>query len=229
MRKLLSILFVLTFCVNSRVLARAPVWKIAVFTAEIDASADEVWNVVKDFGNLSWHPMVVKVDEAKRGNTKGATRKFTLNTGGHVTQKIKKYCPLKRIIRYNTSIKDMTIIETIVFNGQLHQIQAFPVGHNDGLIKVEGLGNEKSKIIWRSSIVRGLWQPAMTRNYKNNLITGELPEFNSETKSYIYKFVKAGMLGVMKKFDNNSTEEDIESCFTRNHRECKISIECDTK
>ncbi len=194
--------------------AHGPTRQTAVFKATIDANDDQVWAIIEKFDDLSWHPLVVSIDEAHDANKKGATRILTLKTGGQVTQVLKKYDPKKMLMKFKTPTDDMTILSTVEFSGQNHPIRTIPAYNYLDQIKVEKSGDDKSTLAWKATFFRG---------YTNNLTPGELPELNEDAaKSAIQHYVNAGLLAILKKYNQNATVESIESCFATNPKDCSF-------
>jgi mxaD protein len=104
----------------------------------VDASADKVWNAVKDFNALnSWHPAVA-TDEIVEGknNTAGAVRLLTLKGGGTIKEKLVSYEPAGRTFKY-------TIIEGVL-----------PVSGYKSTFAVKPIGKNKSSVTWSGHFKR---------------------------------------------------------------------------
>jgi mxaD protein len=210
--KIISVVFLLL--VMSSVQAHGPTRQTSVLTTIVDASADEVWAVIQNFDDLSWHPLVVSIEQVQGGNKKKATRTLVLETGGQAIQELKKYDAKKMWMKFKTPSDDMSILRTVEFKDQQHPIRAFPAENYLDQIKVERLGENKSTLAWKSSFFR---------SYTNNLVPGELPELNEDAaKAAIQGFVNAGLIAIMKKFNQNATAESIENCFSTNPNDCEF-------
>lgn len=65
---------------------------IRVYTSSvIDASADAVWNVIRDFNALpAWHPLIVdsKIENAQPSDKVGCVRAFRLRDGGFIREQL---------------------------------------------------------------------------------------------------------------------------------------------
>jgi mxaD protein len=214
MKKIIVIITVLMCFSITSAQAHGPTRQTAVFKATIDANDDQVWAIIEKFDDQSWHPLVVSIDEAHDANKKGATRILTLKTGGQVTQVLKKYDPKKMLMKFKTPTDDMTILSTVEFSGQNHPIRTIPAYNYLDQIKVEKSGDDKSTLAWKATFFRG---------YTNNLTPGELPELNEDAaKSAIQHYVNAGLLAILKKYNQNATVESIESCFATNPKDCSF-------
>ena len=208
----LSIL--LLFFISANTFAHGPIRQTSTFTVEIDASAKDVWSVINEFSDMSWHPLVLQVDSASGGNQKGAMRTITLKSGGQLVQKIKKHDVNKMFLKIKTPTKKMTTINSIEFKGEKNAIRTLPLSNLLDQIKVVSLEDNKSKLIWKSAYIRG---------YMNNLTPNVdyFPELDEgAANSAIKTFIGAGMLGILKKFNTNATEKDVDFCFATASGKC---------
>ena len=71
-------------------------------TVTINASADKVWNLVKDFNALNtWHPAVAKDDIVEgTNNSVGAVRLLSLKGGGTIKEKLLAFDATGHSFRY---------------------------------------------------------------------------------------------------------------------------------
>ncbi|MCK5897985.1 MAG: SRPBCC family protein [Methylococcales bacterium] len=206
----LSILFL----ISANTFAHGPIRQTSTFTAEIDGSAEDVWSIFNEFSDMSWHPLVLQVDSASGGSKKGAIRTITLKSGGQLVQKIKKHDAKKMFLKVKTPTKDMTIVDNIEFKGEKSAVRTLPLSNLLDQIKVVSLGDNKAKILWKAAYIRG---------YMNNLTPNvdHLPELDeSAANAAIKKYVGAGILGILKKFNKNATEDDVNLCFTTIPGQC---------
>jgi Polyketide cyclase / dehydrase and lipid transport len=71
----------------------------------VDASADEVWAVVRDFNGLAtWHAAFVPTSEiegGKSGDQVGGVRNFTLANGENLREKLLAHSDVERFYTYN--------------------------------------------------------------------------------------------------------------------------------
>ncbi len=205
---------VLMVLVMSSAHAHGPTRQTSVLTAIVDASAEEVWELIQNFDDLSWHPHVASIDKAQGGNNKKASRTWTMAAGGQVTQLLKKYDATTMRMKFKTPSDQMTEMGTVEFKGQQQSIRVFPAENYLDQIKVERFGDNKSKLAWKSSFFRG---------YTNNLVPGELLELNEDAaKKVIQQFVSAGLVAVMKKFNTNASVESIDICFSTDPNDCEF-------
>jgi mxaD protein len=107
-------------------------------TAEINASADKVWQTAKDFNGLhTWHPAVA-ADELVEGknNTVGAVRLLTLKGGGTIKEKLLNFNPAGRSFKY-------AIVEGVL-----------PVSDYTAALSVKPVGKDKSSVTWTGHFKR---------------------------------------------------------------------------
>lgn len=204
MKKIFLTLTTLMFFITSNVYAHGPSRQTSVFTAEVNVNADEIWAVIQDFSDMSWHPSVASVDDVKGGNKKGGTRTFTLKSGGQVTDVIKKHDAKKKLLKFKTPTDKMTVVKTIEHDAKENPIRSFPASNQVSQIKIESVDANTAKILWKSSYFRG---------YMNNLYPDELPELNQgAANTAIQNYIKAGILGLLQKFDKNAQKTAIKLC-----------------
>ena len=71
--------------------AHGPTRQKVTETIAIDAPADKVWAIVKDFSALkNWHPAVAE-SPADKGNEEGSVRQIKLKNGGALTESLEAY------------------------------------------------------------------------------------------------------------------------------------------
>ena len=85
--------------------AHGPVRQKAEEQITINAPAAKVWALIKNYGDMSWHPDIFNTT-SEGGNTKGAKRVLTLKNGGTITEELKKYDEAK--MSYAYKITDMS-------------------------------------------------------------------------------------------------------------------------
>jgi len=118
--------------------AHGPTRQKVVETVEINAPADEVWAVVGNFQDMSWHPAFKKT-EGTGGNDVGATRILTLEGGGQIFEKLSKYNAEGKSLAYEITEVDVKVV---------------PVTNYSASITVTPDG-DKSKVEWKSAFYRG--------------------------------------------------------------------------
>lgn len=143
------------FLFSSFAYAHGPVRQDTDETITINAPADKVWGIIKNYGDMSWLPPV-KSTEVKGGNEKGAIRVLTLKDGGTITEEMKKYDEAK--MSYSYKITDMSTAKTITHAGKEEKVPVVPVDNYSATITVEAQG--------ATSSVR--WKAGYYRAYTNN-------------------------------------------------------------
>lgn len=118
-------------------LAHGPTRQKVTETVSIDAPADKVWGLVKNFDALaSWHP-AVEASPADKGNAEGSVRQLKLKGGGALTETLEAYDDTR--MRYSYRAKD---------GG------ALPVTNYTSTISVKAEGG-KTLVEWRGAFYRG--------------------------------------------------------------------------
>ena len=107
-------------------------------TVTINASADKVWNLVKDFNGLNnWHPAIAKDDIVEgTNNTVGAVRLLSLKGGGTIKEKLLAFDATGHSFRY-------AIVEG-----------ALPVSGYTSRLSVKSAGDNKSTVTWSGRFKR---------------------------------------------------------------------------
>jgi mxaD protein len=107
-------------------------------TITINASADKVWNLVKDFNGLNnWHPAVAKDDIVEgTNNSVGAVRLLSLKGGGTIKEKLLAFDAKGHSFRY-------TIVEGVL-----------PVSNYSSRLSVKSTGAGKSTVSWSGKFQR---------------------------------------------------------------------------
>ncbi len=153
---------------SASVSAHGPVRQKVEEEITINAPAEKVWGIIKEYGDMSWLPSV-KSTSVTGGNEKGATRVLTLKNGGTITEELKKYDAAKMTYAYK--ITDMSTAKTIVHSGVEEKVPVFPVDNYAASIEVENKG--------ASSVVS--WKTGYYRAYMNNNPPAEMNEEAANT------------------------------------------------
>jgi mxaD protein len=133
---------------------------------DINASADKVWAVIKDFDQLQeWLP-AVKSSKATGGNSDGATRVLTLGNGGSITEELKSHSDKKMAMKYK--ITDMSVAQTVhhELSGEDVDVPVLPVENYSASLSVK----EKAGV---STVT---WKAAFYRAFLNNEPPAEMNE-----------------------------------------------------
>lgn len=153
-----GILFLFSALAN----AHGPVRGKMTATVTIDAPAADIWAVIQNYGDMSWHPAIKSVSGGD--NKKGSVRVLTLANGGTITEELKAYKADKMTYKYK--ITDMSSVKTIQHAGQDENVPVLPVENYAATIMVKEKGG--------SSIVT--WIATYYRAYVNNNPPEELNE-----------------------------------------------------
>ena len=117
--------------------AHGPTRQKVTETIAIDAPADKVWAIVKDFNALkNWHPAVAE-SPADRGNEEGSVRQLKLKNGGALTETLEAHDSAK--MRYSYRAKDGGALPVTNYTSTIS-------------VKAEGAG---SVVEWRGAFYRG--------------------------------------------------------------------------
>ncbi|NOQ16131.1 MAG: SRPBCC family protein [Methyloprofundus sp.] len=187
--KKISLLAFFLFLFSAVSYAHGPVRGKMTATVDIEASADEVWDIIKNFDDMSWHPGIAGTD-AEGGNKKGATRVLTLADGGTVTEFLKKYDAKK--MSYTYKITDMSVVKTIQHSGQDEDIPVIAVDNYQGKLTVKKKG-DSTVVVWIATYYRG---------YMNNNPPVELNEETADEQ--VTAILKAGLTSLLHKFEPNT-------------------------
>ncbi|MET0080940.1 MAG: SRPBCC family protein [Candidatus Thiodiazotropha lotti] len=132
---LFTLLISFTFFAN----AHGPTRQKVTVKQMIAAPPQVVWDRVKDFHDMSWHPIIAKT-EGDGGNDKGATRVLTLVNGGIINEELKKYDAAKQSFKYKINSVDVKIL---------------PVTNYSSTLTVKAAENGGSQVIWKGAFYRG--------------------------------------------------------------------------
>jgi mxaD protein len=181
MKKIILSISVLLFFFSPIVCAHGPVRQKAEEKITINAPAEKVWAIIKDFGSMSWHPEVFNTT-SQGGNEKGATRVLTLKDGGTLTEELKKYDEKK--MSYAYKITEMSSSKSITHAGAEEKVPALPVNDYAASIELANKG-DKTEVSWKAGYYRA---------YMNN---NPPEEMNEETANAAVKSVlETGLLNL---------------------------------
>ena len=188
MKKISTLAFFL-FLFSAVSYAHGPVRGKMTATVNIDAPAADIWEVIKNFDDMSWLPVVAST-EASGGNEKGATRVLTLVDGGTITEYLKK-CDAGKM-SYTYKITDMSIVKTIQHSGQDEDIPVLAVDNYQGKLTVKKKGSG-SVVVWVATYYRG---------YMNNNPPVELNEETADEQ--VTAVLTAGLESLSAKFNSSA-------------------------
>lgn len=148
--------------------AHGPVRQKVEETVTINASAEKVWETIKELCSLKqWHPKVSDCTQEGATN-KGAKRKLTLANSGWIVEELKNYNDKKMMYSYKFNVDDMSAAKTIVHASQEVKVPVLPVANYSGSIEVKKKGDNAAEVIWKGAFYRA---------YMNN---NPPPEMNEE-------------------------------------------------
>ncbi len=181
MKKVCLFLPVLLFFFSAAVNAHGPVRQKAEEEITINAPAEKVWSIIKNYGDMSWHPGIFNTT-VQGDNNKGAIRVLTLKDGGTITEELKKYDDKK--MSYAYKITEMSTAKTINHAGVDEKVPVLPVDNYAASIEVEAKGD--------TSVVS--WKAGYYRAYMNNNPPEEMNE--EAANSAVTSVLKAGLLNL---------------------------------
>lgn len=117
--------------------AHGPTRQKVIEKVTIDASADKVWAVIKDFDALEkWHPAIAR-SPADKGNTVGSVRSLEIKGGGTLSETLEGYDDA---------------MKKYIYRGK--DGGALPVSNYTSTIQVTPEGS-KAVVEWRGAFYRG--------------------------------------------------------------------------
>lgn len=148
--------------------AHGPTRQKVTETVEIALPAADVWEVIKDFGNADWLPMVEST-ESDGGNEEAAKRVLNLGSDVKVYETLKKYNAEKMTYSYKIPV-------------DTHDVNILPVNNYSSSITVKSTGDNTCTVTWKGAFYRG---------YPNN---DPPPELNDEAAlAAVTALYKAGL------------------------------------
>jgi len=181
MKKITLIASVLLAFFTAVASAHGPVRQKAEEQITINAPAEKVWALIKNFGDMSWHPDIFNTT-SDGGNKKGEKRVLTLKDGGTITEELKKYDEAK--MSYAYKITEMSTAKTITHAGVEEKVPVLPVDNYSAMIKVEAKGD--------TSVVS--WKAGYYRAYMNNNPPAEMNE--EAANAAVNAILKTGLINL---------------------------------
>ena len=175
--------------------AHGPVRAKLTATITIDAPAAKVWDVIKNYDDMSWLPAVRSVT-GEGTNNKGAIRTLHLASGGTITEELKAYDAAKMAYKYK--ITEMSTVGTIKHAGQDEHIPVLPVGNYAAEISVTDKGG-KAEVEWVATYYRA---------YVNNNPPAELNEDAADKA--VTDVLTSGLTNLAKKAGASATSVNID-------------------
>ena len=181
MKKIMLVVPALLFFFTGVASAHGPVRQDAEQEITINAPAEKVWGIIKNYGDMSWLPEVFNTT-SEGGNKKGATRVLTLKDGGTITEELKNYNEEK--MSYAYKITEMSTAKTITHAGVEEKVPVLPVDNYSAMIKVEAKGD--------TSVVS--WKAGYYRAYMNNNPPAEMNE--EAANAAVNAVLKTGLINL---------------------------------
>lgn len=184
MKKISLFVAALLLVFAGMVQAHGPVRGKLTATITIDAPAAKVWDVIKNYDDMSWLPAVRSVT-GEGTNSKGAIRTLHLANGGTIKEELKAYDAAKYAYKYK--ITEMSSAGTIKHAGQDEHIPVLPVGNYAAEISVTDKGG-KAEVEWVATYYRA---------YVNNNPPAELNEEAADKA--VTEVLTSGLTNLSKK------------------------------
>lgn len=175
MKKVICLLPVALLMWASVASAHGPTRQKVTESIVINASADAVWDKIKNFGDAGWMPMVEKT-AGQGGNAAGATRELTLKGGGTIKEELKKYDEADKSFSYK-----------IVKDGV--DMKILPVNDYSATVSVTAEGSG-TKVEWKGAFYRGYMNncpcpPELTEEAAISAVTKVYKESLTHLKSLV--------------------------------------------
>ena len=178
MRLFRLIAILIGIIVPAMALAHGPTRQKVTLTAEIPAPPAEVWAVIGNFQDMSWHP-AVHSSTGENGNNIDATRVLTLGAEGGPTISEILYKYSADTMSYSYRITDVLV-------------EVLPVTNYSSHLTVKPLDNGNSLVEWRGAFYRG---------FPNN---DPPPELNDEAAvAAVTGIYQAGLDALVARFAGN--------------------------
>ena len=180
--------------------AHGPVRGKMTATVLVNASAQQIWDVIGNFDDMSWLPMVASV-QTDNGNNKGSVRVLTLKNGGTITEELKSHDDGKMSYKYK--ITKMSSTKTILHAGQDEDIPVLPVENYAAKLSLKEKGG-KTVVSWVATYYRG---------YVNNNPPAELNEEAADEA--VTAVLTAGLTSIAQKFDAGADSSAVKLVMKR--------------
>lgn len=194
MKKISLLLFFLPLLFAATVDAHGPVRGKMTASVTINAPAEQVWDVIKNYDDMSWHQSIQSAT-ADKGNKKGSVRVLTLTNGGTITEEMKAYKADKMSYKYK--IIEMSSTGTVHHAGQDEPIPVLPVENYAATLSVKEKGS-KAQVTWVATYYRA---------YVNNNPPAELNEEAADKA--VTKVLTDGLTSLAQKFDSSASSSDV--------------------
>ena len=119
--------------------AHGPSRQKVIIKEQIASPPQAVWEAIKDFHDMSWHPAVVET-QGEGGNSIGAKRVLVLGNGGKIHEKLEKYDSEKHSFFYRIEEVDVKVL---------------PVTNYSSWVSIKPNGEGGSVVTWKGAFYRG--------------------------------------------------------------------------
>ena len=186
MMKKITLIFAALLCFAAAVNAHGPVRAKQIATVMINAPAADVWAVIKNYDDMSWHPNL-SVTSTEGGNKKGATRVLAIKSGGTLTEEMKAYKDDKMSYKYKMT--DISSSSTIQHSGKDEEVPVLPVNNYAATLSVKAKGNQ-AEVSWVATYYRA---------YLNNNPPPELDEDAADAA--VDGALRSGLVSLLQRFE----------------------------
>lgn len=200
MKKIVLFVALVVVVFSSMTMAHGPVRGKMTATVTIDASAQDIWAVISEYDDMSWHPAISNTT-VDNGNNKGSVRVLTLKNGGIITEELKKHDDNKMSYKYK--ITGMSSVKTIQHAGQNVEVPVLPVNNYQATLSVK----EKAG----KAIVS--WVATYYRAYVNNNPPTELNEKAADKG--VTAILMEGLTSLLQKFDSSADSSAVKITMKR--------------
>lgn len=147
--KVTFILLLSILSLTAESFAHGPSRQKVVEKIVINAPIEKVWDSVKDFQNMNWHPAVVST-EGEGGNSIGAKRTLNLGPGASIVESLEKYNPAQHKFFYRIVDVDTAVV---------------PISNYSSWFMLNETSEGHTEITWQGAFYRGY----MNNNPPENL------------------------------------------------------------
>lgn len=138
-KKAVALLFSIILFYTGMVEAHGPTRQKVIVKEQISASPQAVWDMVKDFHDMSWHPAIIKT-EGDGGNSSGAKRVLMLPNDGKIYEILEKYDSEKHSFFYRIEKVDVKVL---------------PVTNYSSWFNIAPAEDGGSVVTWKGAFYRG--------------------------------------------------------------------------
>lgn len=170
-KKIYLVITLLLFLVSLSSNSHGPSRQKVIKEIELNAKIEQVWEVVSNFDDMSWHPDVEKINS--EGSGVGAKRTLELKNGKKISQSLEKVDTEKKRITWRVIETDLDVLPVNSYSANIF------------LISEEG----KTKLKYRAAFYRG---------FMGNDPPEKLNDENSKKK--VIDFIEKGLNGLKSKF-----------------------------